>query len=347
MIFLQIGLSVRLSRGGNILKYNDIKGKIEKNIIDTVYLFLGEEKYLKQEIINLLKKKIITTSFSNDFNFNHFYSYDIELGRIVDVCNTLPVFSEKRMVVVDDIDNYKSLKILENYISSPSINTVLILNTNERHFKQLQNKKKNIETVTFYNLFDNHLLQWIMDKCRQNNKNISQEAGQKLIYLCNNSLLEINNEVEKLLIYCKNRKMITIEDVEKLIGDVKGYDVYKLIDAILSSQYQLSLRLFKKLFESSKNAYSFFALLSKSLHLIFHIKYLLEKERLKPGEIIKKLSIAPYRYKKIIANIRKYNLNQISKIIMILFKFDYKFKSYSAVNKQRLFEDLIYRLKAK
>ncbi len=122
--------------------------------------------------------------------------------------------------------------------------------------------------------------------------------------------------------------------------------VFKLVDAILSSQYQLSLRIFKKLFEAGKNIYSFFALLNNSLHQVLYIKFLLEKEKLGPSEIIKKLGIAQYRYKNIVSCIRKYNLDRISQIIMILFEFEYKFKSYTAINKSRLFEDLIYRLKS-
>lgn len=332
-------------RGGNILKYNDIKNRIEENIIDIVYLFMGEEKYLKQEIINLIKNKVITSTFSNDFNYHHFYSSDTDISQVVEVCNTLPVFSDKRLVVLEGVDKYRNWKILEEYISAPCLNTVLILNSDERHLRQLGSKGSKLKSVTFYALFDNHLMQWVMSKCKQNNKKISTEATHKLIYLCNNSLLEINNEVEKLLLYCKDKKQIDMEDVEKLIGDVKGYDIFKLIDAILSSQYQLSLRIFNKLFEAGENIYSFFALLNKSLHQVFHIKFLLEKERLNSKEVIKKLGIAPYRYQNIAACTRRYDLNQISRIIMILFEYDYKFKSYSAINKNRLFEDLIYRLR--
>lgn len=306
---------------------------------------MGEENYLKQEIVHIIKKKVITGTFSNDFNFHHFFSPDVDLYRVIDICNTLPVFSDKRLVILEGVDKFKSLKPLQDYANSPSLNTILILNSDERSINNLKAKNEKMITAIFYSLFDNQLVEWVITMCQRHNKNILAGAAQKLIHLCDNSLLEINNEVEKLLIYCNNKEKITIEDVEQLIGDVKGYDVFKLIDAVLSSQYQLSLRIFKKLFEAGNNIYSIFTLLNKSLHEIFLIKFLLEIKKMDYTDVISKLRMNPFRYKNITANIRKYNIKRLSQVIKALFEFDYKFKSYTAVNKNHLFEDLIYHLK--
>ncbi len=334
-------------RGGDILKYNDIKSRVDNNTINPVYLFLGEEKYLKQEIINIIKKKIITTGFSFDFNYHHYYSSNTDLNHVIDICNTLPVFSDKRLVILEDVEKFKKPKVLKDYLSSPSLNTVLILNSTERKINIPHSKINKLTIVTFYPLYDNALIGWIIKKCQQNKKDIPYNAAQRLTELCDNSLLEINNEVEKLLIYCKDKKEIAREDVKNLIGDIKGYDIFKLMDAVLSSQYQLSLRILKKLFESGNKIYSLFAMLNRSLHQIFYIKFLLEIKKLNQAAIIKKFQMNPYRYKTITANIRKYDLNQISRVIRVLFEFDYKLKSHTAKNEKRLFEDLIFQLKLK
>ncbi len=168
-----------------------------------------------------------------------------------------------------------------------------------------------------------------------------------MIALCDNSLLEINNEVEKLLLFCKNKDRITSEDVQDLTGDIKGFDIFKLIDAVLSSQLDLSLRIFNKLFNAGNTPSSLFGLLNKSLHDIFLLKFLLEIKKMNSGEIIKKLRMNSYRYKKLTANIKTYNLGRVSRIISALFEFDYKLKSYTAYNKKRLFEKLIFSLKLK
>lgn len=331
-------------RGGKILKYLDIKREIENNNISSVYFFLGEEKYLKQEIIQLIKSKIIPKGFSDDFNFHHFYSSDVTLPHVIEVCNTLPAFSEKRMVVVENIDKFKNIKILNDYTQSPSDCTCLILASDERNMKDIKLSIKNIKTVVFYPLFDNQLIQWIIKKVRKYNKQITGQAAEKLIQLCDNTLLEINNEVEKLLIYCKDKKEISINNVVELIGDIKGYDIFKLIDAIFSGDYALSLKIFKKLLHAGLNLYSFFAMLNKSLHEIYHIKYLLEVEKKLPADIIKQKGMKPFRYKKIVENIKKYSLKKFSFIVNVLFEFDCKFKSIASVHRKRLLEDLIYSL---
>lgn len=331
-------------RVGKILKYNDIKQEIKNSQFSPVYLLLGEEKYLKQEIINLIKSKIIPKGFNDDFNYHHFYSSDVSLSHIIEVCNTLPAFSDKRMVVVENIDKFKSLKTLEEYIKAPSLNTCLIICTDERSLSQIRTTTKNLKRVIFYPLFESQLVKWCIDKAKQSEKKLRPDTAQQLVNLCDNTLLEINNEMEKLIIYCNKKDEITVEDIRALIGDVKGYDVFKLIDAVFSHDFAFSLKIIKKMFQAGSNLYYLFSMLIRSINEVFTIKYLLEIEHLKSDEVMKQLGMAPYRYKNIIKNIHKYKIDKYSDITKVLFEYDYKFKSYTSVDNQRLFEDLIYQL---
>jgi len=331
-------------RGGDRLRYIDVKKEIESNKFSPVYIFLGEERYLKQQIIDLIKKRILTNSFANDFNFNRFYADDVDLNKVIEVCNTLPVFNEKRIVLLENIEKLKNFKLLNDYLKLPSSFTILILNSNERAVKRLNSEYKNVKKVVFYSLSELELRNWIQNYVLKIGKKITPQAVSVLLLLCNNSLSELNNELEKLILYCKDNEIITEEDVRNLIEDVKEYNIFQLIDSILSSQLLISLKIFKKMFYAGHNVYSIFALLNKTVHEIFEIKYMLQVEKKSQQEVIQQLNINPYRFKNILPKIKNYDLRYLKRILSILFKFDYKFKSTSIVNKERLFEDLIWEL---
>ena len=216
------------------------------------------------------------------------------MSHIIEICNTLPVFSEKRLVVVEDIDKFKKTNHLDTYIESPCMSTILIINSDSRKFKKIKlNAKFGVE-VTFYALKESELIDWVIENVEKNNKKISIEAARFLVSLCNDSILEINNELEKLYLFCHSKHEINIEDIQKLIGDIKGYNIFKLIDSILSARLELSLKILKKLVDSGEKMFSIFAMLNSSIHEIFLIKYYMEEKKMTSNEVIKKISINPF-----------------------------------------------------
>ncbi|MDD5067832.1 MAG: DNA polymerase III subunit delta [bacterium] len=338
--------------------------------IDPVYIFLGEEAFYKQELISFLKQKIILSSFSLDFNYRHFYAGDTSLPEFLDYCNTPPSFSEKRLVIAENIELWKSkdLKVLDEYLKSPADFTCLVLNSQERRVGKYG---KGYPAVSlFYPLREPELKSWIVNKVRENNKSITAEAADVLMRFCNNSLIEMNDEISKLVLYVRERGEISRKDVEAITADSRQYNVFDLLDSINQHNLAGALKIFSRLYDSYEESrkrpgaaageraggkekeesgdtprkspresvkgkdnklYGFFAFLSTTLHQIYQIKYLHEVGKKDPGEIQRELNMKETWFRNLFSQIRNYDLKKFSRIINILFQFDAQFKGAGAV----------------
>ena len=86
-----------------MLKYPELISSLKQGKILPLYLFFGEEEFLIQEAVELIINKVVDPG-ARDFNFNSLYCRDTPASEIVNLCQTLPFMSEKRLVIAKDID---------------------------------------------------------------------------------------------------------------------------------------------------------------------------------------------------------------------------------------------------
>ena len=90
------------------MNYNIFLKDVKENNIKSSYLFYGEEEYLMNETLDLLKRQYIDSSLEA-LNFTIIEGKDTSLDTIINACETLPFMSSKKIVIVKDINT-----ILEN-----------------------------------------------------------------------------------------------------------------------------------------------------------------------------------------------------------------------------------------
>ena len=197
---------------------------------------------------------------------------------------------------------------------------------------------------TFYPLNENELKAWIIERVLSYKKNIAYEAVLKLMEYCDNSLLELVNEIEKLVLYIKDKPEITVDDIELVVGDRKAFNIFSLTDAILERNFSASLKIFSRLISEGMDLMRIFYMLNTTFHNLWLIKYL-KKERNNDTMIMKKIGIKNFfRYKKIAKNIESFELSKLSKSIELFYTYDKMLKSYTGINKKYLVEKLIINL---
>lgn len=328
----------------NFLKYHQLLPQIKKGVILPVYIFLGEENYLKEEIIQIIKQYILGSEFSTEFNFNHLYGHQTDVNKVIEIASTLPVFSNKRMLIVDEFNKLKKLEKLNQYLNDPVKTTCLILNSPENNLPSgLVVPQKNCAVAIFYTLWKNELYRWIITKVKEYNKNISSNAVEKLIEYCDNSLTEINKEIEKLVLYVGDKNEIKLDDVLNLTGDIKKFSVFALTDAICSKDFKNSLKIFRRMIDMGIDIMKLFGVINNSFHLIWKIQYLKNKNY-SERDIINKLEINPTRYRKLLPGVRNYSIKSLTKIVLILTEYDKKLKTSRSVPKNILIEDMLYKI---
>lgn len=97
---------------------------INKGTIPALSYLYGEESFLIDRAVRQLLEQTIDPSLK-DFNFNVFYGNETKGVEILDAAQTLPMFAERRAVLVKRADALKAdtLESLLHYVRNPAATT--------------------------------------------------------------------------------------------------------------------------------------------------------------------------------------------------------------------------------
>ena len=98
-----------------------ISDDIKKGEFKSVYLLYGEEEYLKKQYRDRLKNAIVG---DDTMNYSYYDSDNASVKDIIDVCETMPFFAQKRLVVMENTGFLKKNWLI---ILSISLTTLLLL----------------------------------------------------------------------------------------------------------------------------------------------------------------------------------------------------------------------------
>ena len=133
---------------------------LQKGNFPTLCYLYGEETFLVERTVRLFLDRAIDPSLK-DFNYNVFYGNESKGIDIVDAAQTLPMFAERRAVLVKRAEALKAdaLDLLLPYIRNPAATTCLIftgarIDQRKKFFLEL---KKHGDLVEYKRLYDNKL----------------------------------------------------------------------------------------------------------------------------------------------------------------------------------------------
>src|SRR5512141_226880 len=109
------------------MKPEEFEKEIRGGDVGPLYYIYGEEPYLVERGVKLLLAKAVSPEF-REFNLNVYYGAEAKGAEIVEVAQTLPMFAERRVVVVRKSGalSAAALEILAGYVQDPSPSTCLI-----------------------------------------------------------------------------------------------------------------------------------------------------------------------------------------------------------------------------
>ena len=169
------------------MKFIALKNNIKQQVLP-VYLIDGEDAFLKQKALDLIKEAVV--SINAELNSLFFSTDNLEPDRVIDACNTMPFFADKKLVVVKEYEKKNSDSLitkLDDYLTNPNASTCLVLVADEgsKYFDNLKNK---LEVIDCNKLDRDTLFKIILSLAQSNNKQIDSNAINTLIDYCNNDM---------------------------------------------------------------------------------------------------------------------------------------------------------------
>lgn len=291
-----------------------IKEHIKQNTYKPVYLLYGTESYLKNLYKNKLKEGILLGS--DEMNFTHFEGKGIEINKVIEIAETLPFFSDRRLVMIEDSGLFKSQSDLADYIKEiPEATHIVFVESEIDKRNRLFKAVKEIGTISEMNgLDENNLKLWITSILDKDDKKIT---GNTLMYFLNKSGTDMENisqELEKLICYTLGKEVITSEDIDEICTTQISNKIFQMIDAIASKKQSSALGLYYDLLSLREKPMSILFLITRHFNMLYQVKEL-EALKVNNNVISQRTGLPPFAISKYIAQSKNFKIDTLKEAL--------------------------------
>ena len=270
-----------------------INDDIKKGEFKSAYLLYGEEEYLKKQYRDRLRNAI---AGDDTMNYSYFDSDNASVKEIIDVCETMPFFAEKRLVVMENTGFLKSSNDeLADYFKH--IPDYLVIVMVEKDVDKRNKVYKAVDSVGYICEMKPQttatLEKWIAGLLAKDNLKISREACDLILDKTGAGMDYIKQEIEKLVSYCQDREAVTVEDVENVCVAQTTSQIFDMISAIANKKQQQALDLYYDLLELKEPPMRILYLIVRQFNGILQVKDLMSRG-VSGKEIAARIGAAPF-----------------------------------------------------
>lgn len=292
----------------------NIKEHIKSNSFKPVYLLYGTESYLKKLYKDKLKTAILNGS--DEMNYSYFEGKGIDILKVIDIGNTLPFFSERRLIVIENSNLFKSSNDLADYIKEiPDSTHIVFVETEIDKRNRLYKAVKDKGTISEMNGMDEaNLKLWIASLLTKDKKKITGDTILYFLSKVGTDMENIQNEVEKLVCYAMDKDVITAEDVDAVAVTQVSNKIFAMIDAIGSRNQDKALELYYDLLTLREKPMSILFLITRQFNILLQVKEMAELGN-PNGVISQKLGLMPFTIPKYISQGKNFPMNRLKEAL--------------------------------
>ena len=274
-----------------------LKRQIREKSIGNLYLFYGEEVYLKEVYLERIGQFVPNDGFE-DFNRIILDGKELTPDKINDALESFPMMRDKKLVLIKDSGIFKSapediktfwtarLKNIPDYV-------LLIFDEKEVDKRSVLYKAVNKAgfAVEFEYVKDYELVAWVEREAGKAKKKITKENAEYFIRICDPGLSALSRELDKLVHYCGEEIYKT--DIDRVVSKSMNIKVFELTDKIIAKDADGAMGMLMDLKTAKEPAFKLLYLLHSSFDKMLRCKLMLA-EGAAPAEVAAKAGIAPF-----------------------------------------------------
>lgn len=276
------------------IKQKQLNDDIQNGTYKNCYLIYGEEAYLRNQNRDKLVKGLLGDGVS--MNFSRYEGDNINPGEVIDMAETMPFLSDKRVILVENSGFFKGgCPELADYLKAPSETTFFIFA--EKEVDKRKDIYKTVSKMGFELCCDeldtSDLAKWISAKVRAEGKAISPRALSFFIDRVGTDMSNISTEIEKLVCYCMDRSEITEEDIEAVCANWLTNRIFAMTDAIVEKNQKRAINLYYDLLALKEPPAKILALITRQFNLMLQVKEMNANHK-DNGTIAGAVKLAPF-----------------------------------------------------
>lgn len=264
-----------------------IKEDIKNREYHPIYLLYGEEDYLKRLYRDSLKNSIVA---EDEMNYSYYEGSGVDLQQIRELADTLPFFQDYRLIVLENSGLFKSANDLTDYLPNMPDTTILLfvekeIDKRNRLYKYVSKQGLAVEMKS---MSERDMKLWVTGELRGAGKQMRENTIAYLLSLIDNSMIHVQNELDKLIAYVGEREEITREDVDAIASVQITGQIFQMMDAVASGKKEQTMQLYHDLLELRESPMSILYLLSRHFNILLQLK---DVQGMSKGEVAKAVGV--------------------------------------------------------
>jgi len=270
-----------------------IKEHIKAGSFKPFYLLYGSEGYLKKLYREKLKAAILGEN--NDINYSYFDGKDLNLKEVIEVSQTLPFFCDRRLIIIENSNLFKTSSDLCDMLHDTPDSTILLFVENEvdKRNKLFKMVKDQGNVSEMNGLDGKNLKLFVVSLLEQGGKHITENLVTYFLDKTGTDMENICNEVEKIISYTMDRDVITAQDIDAVVTIQTIGKIFQMIDAIGSKQQNKALAMYYDLLSLREKPMSILFLIIRHFNILLQVKDL-QGRSYNPTTISEMVGIPPF-----------------------------------------------------
>ncbi|TGE32512.1 DNA polymerase III subunit delta [Desulfosporosinus sp. Sb-LF] len=308
-----------------------IKENVTRGKIPAVHLWYGEDRFLIQEALKVLKSFYFMTDPSGS-GIEVVSAKELSPATILERANTMSFFAN-RLLIVEEVPYFQDgqgadLELFLDYFSNPNPATSLLFIAESVHrgrkfYKALDRTGEIVEFCAPKRSQD--WLAWVQSELKARGKTMDAQVMSQFIEWAGHHTGVLSQELDKLVIYSQDRQKITEEDIKAITTRTIEASVFDLLDAVAGRSSSKALQTLHKVLRE-EHPLKVLTLLVRQVRLLLGCNAL-RKRGGNVAEAPSALGISPYEAQKVWQQSLKLSSEKLAKALTECLKTDLALKT--------------------
>ncbi len=271
--------------------YTTLQGDLKAEQLRNLYIFYGEERYLKNANLDKVREALVEPSFE-EFNYHRIAGKGLSVEDLTEVVEAMPMMAQHTLVVVEDWDIFKLdergrtafIAMLETF---PEYCTLVLLYESVEYKRDKKMKKlcaaldEYVVEVAFQQQERGALVNWLRRRFKALGHDIDGAAADHLLFTCGTLMGDLVPEIEKIGAFAKG-EMITIDDINAVAAPILDAKIFDITNAVTAGDFDKAATVLSELLRMQTEPVAILATLGKELRRLYTARIALDqgKDRL-------------------------------------------------------------------
>ncbi len=279
------------------------------------YLLFGEEAYLKHQY----KEKLLNAlnPDGDTMNFSRYEGKGVDVKQLIDLCETMPFFAERRIILLEDTGFFKNkCEELADYMKSLPDYLVLVFSESEvdKRSRMYKAVKSGGRVTEFARQDEKTLMRWAAGILGKEGRKITQRDMELFLTKTGTDMGNIRMELEKLITYTEGQDIVSAEDIEAVCVTQTTNKIFDMVRAVTEKNQKRALELYYDLLTLKEPPMRILFLLAKQFRQLLLTKKM-SGEGASQNEIATRLGVPSFVVRNISACARSYTVEELEQAV--------------------------------